>query len=78
MGWTMLRQALVTAALFAGATALSREIAAPSWPIWLGAVAATIGIASALALTLGPAAEERRAVIARMRAMVTGLRGKLP
>jgi drug/metabolite transporter (DMT)-like permease len=65
---------LVTALLFAGASTVSRQLQAPSWPVWLGGVVISLALFAALALALGPTAPARRAIVARLRGMVAGVR----
>ena len=79
-GWWLgaLWRALVTALLFGGASLLSRSIAAPNWAVWFGGVVATLGITGLLALAVGPSRSQRRAIVTRLRAMLSGLRGRQP
>jgi O-antigen/teichoic acid export membrane protein len=69
-----LRFALTTVLLFTGANLLGRHLTAPSWPIWFGSVVLTLLAAATLAMTLGPGARDRRAIVSRIRGMVNGLR----
>ena len=71
-----LRLAAITAVLFAGASALGRQLQAPSWPVWLGGVMISLALFAALALGLGPNAHSRRAIVVRIRSMVSGLRNR--
>jgi hypothetical protein len=69
------RMALTTAVLFAAASIFGRLWLAQHWYVWLGGVAATAVCVAGLTLVLGPTPTDRRAIIARIRNMVTGLRG---
>ena len=69
-----IRMAVTTALLFAAASILGRMVVAPHWYVWLGGVTATVMCVSVLTLFLGPTLADRRAIIARVKAMVTGLR----
>ena len=70
------RLAVTTALLFAGASALGRLIVAPSWPVWAGGVALSMALFAAVTLVLGPTPGDRRVILTRVKAMVTGLREK--
>jgi hypothetical protein len=74
--WAAIRMAVVTALLFGGATLLSRDLRAHSWPVWAGGVVLTVPVIAAVALIVGATPATRRMLIARMRAMVTGLKPK--
>jgi O-antigen/teichoic acid export membrane protein len=69
-----IRMAITTAVLFTAANIAGRELLAPRWFIWLGGVALTLAFVAAFALFLGPTPTDRRAIIARVRAMASGLR----
>jgi O-antigen/teichoic acid export membrane protein len=71
-----LRLAAITAVLFAGASALGRQIQAPSWLVWLPGVMITLALFAALALTLGPSGDARRKIIGRIRGMASGIRSR--
>jgi len=68
------RMAVTTALLFAAASIVGRLWVAPQWYLWLGGVAGTMLFVSVFTLFVGPTPTDRRAIIARIRAMVTGLR----
>jgi len=74
--WAAIRMAVVTALLFVGATLLSRDLRAHSWPIWVGGVVLTVPVIAAVAFVVGATPATRRMLIARIRAMVTGLKPK--
>lgn len=66
------RRWLVTAALFATAAALGQRIAAPGWMWWGAGVAATVVVAAAVSLWLGPNDHERRKLRRRLGAIRAG------
>ena len=68
------RMAATTALLFVAGSLAGRTIVAPHWYLWLAGVSATLLVMGAFTLFLGPTTTDRRAIIARIRAMVTGLR----
>jgi O-antigen/teichoic acid export membrane protein len=68
------RMAACTILLFIGASVAGRFVLANRWFVWIGGVAITVAVISTLTLYLGPIAEDRRAIIKRVRAMITGLR----
>jgi len=68
------RMAVTTAVLFAAGNIAGRVLLAPRWFIWLGGVLLTIAFVSAVSLFLGPTPGDRRAIIARVRALASGLR----
>ena len=74
--WAAIRMAVVTALLFGGATFLSRNLGAPSWPIFAAGVALTVPAVAAFALVIGAPPATRRMLIGRIRAMVNGLKPK--
>jgi O-antigen/teichoic acid export membrane protein len=70
------RMALTTALLFAAATLAGLSLVASSWPVWAAGVALSVVVFAALTLLLGPTPGDRRAIVTRVRTMVTGLRQK--
>jgi len=68
------RMAVTTAVLFAAGSIAGRALIAPSWPVWLGGVVLTIAFVSVVSLFVGPTSGDRRAIIARVRALASGLR----
>ncbi|MGH7519975.1 MAG: lipopolysaccharide biosynthesis protein [Gemmatimonadales bacterium] len=69
-----IRMAVTTVLLFTAASILGRLVVAPSWPVWAGGVALSVAVVAAVTLVLGPAPADRRIILGRVRAMLTGLR----
>ena len=74
--WAAIRLVAVTVLLLAAASFLSRDFRAANWGLWAVGVALTVPIVATLALVLGPTAESRKILLARLRAMVSGLKPK--
>jgi len=70
------RMACTTALLFAAAQVAARLVIAPNWAIWLAGVVMTMAFVATFTLLLGPTRSDRRLIIGRIRAMITGLRPK--
>ena len=71
-----MRMAITTALLFGGATIAGRILVAPGWLVWAGGVALSVVVFAAVTLLLGPTSGDRRVIIARVRSMAAGLKGK--
>ncbi|PYO94224.1 MAG: hypothetical protein DMD62_06405 [Gemmatimonadetes bacterium] len=69
-----IRMAITTVVLFAAASIAGRVLIAPHWFMWLGGVLLTVAFVGAFTLFLGPTSADRRIIVGRVRAMVTGLR----
>jgi len=69
-----IRMAITTVVLFAAASIAGRVLIAPHWFRWLGGVLLTVAFVGAFTLFLGPTSADRRIIVGRVRAMVTGLR----
>ena len=71
----LVRPLVVTAALFAGATALGTRVAAQGWAPWALGVVLTAAGAPLVALALGLPTPARTAVLGRLRGIVRSIRG---
>ncbi|HLZ45770.1 MAG TPA: oligosaccharide flippase family protein [Gemmatimonadales bacterium] len=69
-----IRMTIATIVLFAGASVAGRLMLAHSWAVWLAGVIVTLAFVAAFTLFVGPTQQDRRAIIRRIRAMVTGLK----
>jgi O-antigen/teichoic acid export membrane protein len=64
------RLALATSVMFALGAALGQRLAVSSWATWTAGAAASVPVATLLAVALGPSATARRALLTRLRSIV--------
>jgi O-antigen/teichoic acid export membrane protein len=68
------RLTAITVVLFGVAAIAGARLRAPSWPVWGSAVALTAAFVFGVALAAGPPAPLRLSLVARLRAIATGVR----